>query len=323
MPNPPFPASPGLSVSASSSRLTGLVAATHTPFHADGSLNLTIVEKQAAHLLANGVQTAFIGGSTGESHSLTLDERRALAQRWMEVAKGNQLKVVVHVGANCLADAEALARQAQELGAAAISALSPSYFKPSSVAVLIDCCAQIASAAPATPFYFYDIPALTGVNLSMPDFLTKARSRIRNLVGLKFSNPDLMTYQLCLNADAGAFDCPWGIDEALLAALALGAQGGVGSTYNFAAPIYHRLMRAFANNDWDTARAQQLRSVRTVQVLSSHGYMGAAKSVMKMLGVDVGPARLPNTSLNAEQATKLEAELRTMGFFDWIRPSTV
>jgi len=300
-------------------RLTGLVAATHTPFRADGSLNLAIVEKQAAHLLANGVETAFIGGSTGECHSLTLEERRALALRWMEVTKESSLKVVVHVGSNCLADATALASQAQELGVAAISALSPSYFKPSSVAVLIDCCAQIAGAAPETPFYFYDIPAMTGMNLSMPDFLTQARLRIRNLTGLKFSNPDFMSYQLCLNADAGAFDCPWGIDEALLAALAVGAQGGVGSSYNFAAPIYQRLITAFGKSDWATARAQQLRSVRTIQVIASHGYMGAAKAVMKMLGIDVGPARLPNTSLNTEQAAKLEQDLRTMGFFEWIR----
>lgn len=300
-------------------RLTGLVAATHTPFHVDGSLNLDIVEKQAAHLLANGVQIAFIGGTTGESHSLSLEERHALAQRWMEVARGSKLRVVVHVGSNCLADAAALAAQAQELGAAAISALAPSYFKPRSVAVLVDCCTQIAAAAPETPFYFYDIPSLTGVNLPMPEFLAEARARIPNLAGLKFTNPDLMTFQLCLNADGGAFDCPWGTDEALLAALAVGARGAVGSTYNFAAPIYHRLMAAFAKGDMAAAREEQVRSVRLVQLLGGYGFMGAAKAVMKMLDVDVGPARLPNTSLNPTQMRKVEQELREMGFFDWIQ----
>src|SRR5436309_15547312 len=129
--------------------ITGLVAATHTPFHADGSLNLAVVEKQAAHLLANDVKFAFICGTTGESHSLTIDERRALAVRWMEVARGSELKVIVHVGTNCLPDARVLAAQAQSLGAAAMSALAPSYFKPRGVAALVDCCAEIASAAPA------------------------------------------------------------------------------------------------------------------------------------------------------------------------------
>jgi len=99
--------------------LTGLVAAAHTPFFQDGSLNLAVVEQQAAHLLAHDVATVFIGGSTGESHSLSLAERQTLAQRWAEVAQGTRLRVVVHVGSNCLADAITLAAQAQQLGAVA------------------------------------------------------------------------------------------------------------------------------------------------------------------------------------------------------------
>src|SRR5258705_11814021 len=77
-------------------RLRGLVAATHTPFHSDGSLNLGGVEKQAAHLLANQVTTVFIGGTTGESSSLSLDERHALARRWTEVARGTPMLAVLH-----------------------------------------------------------------------------------------------------------------------------------------------------------------------------------------------------------------------------------
>ena len=269
--------------------------------------------------MKNGVAAAFIGGSTGESHSLNLGERLSLTRRWMEVSRGTPLRVVVHVGGNCLAEAAELAAQAQALGAAAVSALSPSHFKPRSVGVLVDCCAQIAGAAPETPFYFYDIPGLTGVSLPMPEFLAEAGSRIPNLSGLKFSNPDLMSYQLCLNARDGAWDCPWGIDEALLGALALGARGAVGSTYNFAAPIYHRLMAAFDRADWATARREQMRSVQLVRLLSSHGYLGAAKAVMKMLGVEVGPARLPHATLDPAQTARLEEELHALGFFEWLR----
>ena len=300
--------------------IAGLVAATHTPFHADGSLNLAIVEKQAAHLLSNGVKFAFIGGTTGESHSLTLEERRALASRWMEVARGSELKVIVHVGANCLADARTLAAQAQALGAAAVSALAPSYFKPRSVAALVDCCADMAAAAPELPFFYYDIPVMTGFTLPLPEFLAVARERIPNLAGLKFTNPDLMMFQQCLRSDGGAFSIPWGCDEYLLAAAALGATGAVGSSFNFAAPVYHRVLRAFAAGDLKTARDEQFRSVQLIATLASRGYMGAAKATMKMLGVDVGPARLPNGSLNREQEAALRADLEKLGFFDWLKP---
>ncbi len=295
--------------------LIGLVAATHTPFHPDGSLNLTIVERQAEHLLNDGVRKIFIGGSTGESSSLTLDERLALAQRWSEVMQGTELKLVVHVGSNCLADSRTLAQQAQTLGAVAISALAPSYFKPRNLDLLIACCAEIASAAPETPFYYYDIPVLTGVSLSMPEFLKQAPERIPTLAGLKFTNPDLMAYLQCLNT--GEWDIPWGIDEWMLGALATGAQGAVGSGFNFAAPVYHSLIRSFSQGDFAAARMAQHRGTELVSLLASYGYMGAAKATMTMLGVDVGPARLPNASLTLEQTTKLRADLEKLGFFDW------
>lgn len=299
--------------------LTGLVAATHSPFHADGSLNLAVVEKQAAHLAASGVNFAFICGSTGESHSLTLEERRALAVRWMEVTRGSKLKVVVHVGTNCLADARTLAAQAQELGAVAVAALAPSYFKPRSVASLVDCCAEIAGGCPDLPFFYYDIPVLTGFTLPMPEFLTQARDRIPNLAGIKFTNSDLMMFQQCLRFDGGAFSVPWGCDEYLLAALALGATGAVGSSYNFAAPVYNRVIAAFERGDLPAARDEQFRSVQLIALLASRGYMGAAKATMKMLGVDVGPARLPNGSLSAEQRATLRADLEKLGFFEWVK----
>ena len=302
-----------------SQRLHGLVAATHTPFHADGSLNLAVVEKQAAHMLKNEVGTVFIGGSTGESHSHTLDERRALAQRWSEVVHGTKLRLVVHVGANCIEDARSLAAQAESVGAAAIAALAPSYFKPRDLDTLMATMAHIAAAAPGSPFYYYDIPMLTGLSHSMPDFLAQAGERIPTLAGLKFTNPNLMDYQFVLRADGGAWDVPYGLDEFMLGALAMGAQGAVGSGFNFAAPVYTRLLRAFGAGDFVKAREEQFRGVLLIKLLASCGYMGAAKATMQMLGVDVGPARLPNNTLSGEQTEKLRSELEALGFFEWVQ----
>lgn len=294
--------------------LNGLVAATHTPFKMDGSLNLDGVEKIAAHLLANKVEIAFIGGSTGESHSLNVDERMKLSKRWFEIAKGTRLKVVVHVGSNCLEDARALSRQGQELGALAISALTPSYFKPRNVDALVDCCSFIASAAPQTPFYYYDIPTMTGVNLPMPEFLERAGKSIPNLKGLKFTNVDFMSFQLCGQMEGGRFEILWGVDEMLLPALSVGAHGAVGSTYNFAAPIYHRIMDAFKKFDFETARKEQLRSIRLVNILVKRGYMASAKAMMGMLGVDVGSPRLPNGSLKQDELASLKSDLEKEGY---------
>jgi N-acetylneuraminate lyase len=300
-------------------KIRGLVAATHTPFSADGRLNLDAVERQAEHLLRNGVNTVFIGGSTGESHSLTVEERRALAERWSAVVHGAAMRLIVHVGSNCLSDARSLAAQAQELHADAIAALSPSYFKPRSLDALVACCAEIASAAPETPFYFYDIPALTDVRFPMPEFLDMAADRIPSLAGIKFTNPDLAAFQNCLRSQDGRFDIPWGVDEYLLAALALGALGGVGSSFNFAAPIYHRMMAALERGDFPAARDEQYHAVQLIEILAGFGYMPAAKTVMEFLGVPVGPARLPHRNLTTEQKVGLREVLDRIGFFTAIR----
>jgi len=300
-------------------KLTNLVPAAHTPFRADGSLNLAVVEQQVAHFSRNGIKIAFVGGSTGESHSLNGQERRQLAQRWAEVTRGSDMRFVVHVGSNSLAEARELAAHAEGVGALAISALSPSYFKPPTLDALISSCAEIAGAAPNTPFYFYDIPSLTGVSFPMPEFLERAPERVATLAGLKFTNSDLMSYQLCLRVSDGRFDVPYGTDEWLLAAWALGAKGAVGSTYNFAAPIYTRLIAAWERGDVASAREEQFRSVQLVRILQRRGFLAGSKAVMRMIGIDVGAVRLPLTTLGEDETKALRRELDEVGFFGWIQ----
>ena len=279
----------------------------------DGSLNLAAVEKQAAHLLAHHITAAFICGTTGESHSLAVEERQLMTRRWSEVVRGTPLKLIVHVGHNALPEAQALAAEAARCGAHAIAALAPNYFKPAAVDDLVDFCAAIAAAAPTLPFYYYDIPALTGVNLSMPDFLGQAAERIPTFAGLKFTNPDFVSLQRCLSSAGGAFDILYGNDEILLAALGFGVRGAVGSTYNVIAPLFHRLMKAFERGDLPAARAEQLKSIEYIQICASFGYLRAAKAAMSLVGVDCGPVRQPLRPLDARDRARLVAVLSASG----------
>ncbi len=226
--------------------------------------------------------------------------------------------MVVHVGSNCLRDAAALAAHAEKAGAAAIAALPPSYFKPETIEALVECCAEIACAAPRTPFYYYEIPSYTGVRFPTAEFLLEAAERIPTMRGAKFTNPDLITYQLCLRVLDGRFDMPWGLDEYLLGALALGAKGTIGGTYNFTAPIFRRLLDAFWRGDLKAAAQEQLRSARLEHMLSNFGFLAAGKAIMGFLGVDVGPPRLPLCRLKPANVSLLRRGLEVLGFFDWV-----
>jgi N-acetylneuraminate lyase len=294
--------------------LTGLIPASHTPFDRDGRLNLAMVPRQAELFRESGFRAVFIAGTTGEWASMTLEERTALCERWMEVA-GDSLRVVVHVGHHCQADAVRLATHARQVGAAAVAAVAPSYFKPSTVDDLIEFCMPIAAEADPLAFYFYDIPVMTAVRLPMPQFLHEARFRIPNLRGVKYSNNDLVGLQECVNVDNGTFEVLFGCDEFLLAGLCLGVRGAVGSTYNFAGPHYQRLIRAFESGDLPTARAAQFQAVEMITTLYEFGFSPASKAVMAMLGVDCGPVRPPLRNLSATQLAALARKLASFDVF--------
>ena len=297
--------------------LQEFVAAVFTPLHLDGSIAPEVVPAQAAFLAANGITTVFITGTTGECHSLTCDERLALYDAWAPAGRTHRLSVIAHVGGNSLEDAKALAHRAETLGFSATSALAPSYFKPATVEALVDWCAAIAAAAPSLPFYYYDIPVLTGVSLPIDRFLTHAGTRIPNLAGVKFTNLDLVAYRRALDVAAGRYDLPWGIDEALLAGLATGARGGVGSTYNFAPRLYVALRQAFERGDFEEAQRLQSRSIAMVDAIAATGYMGTAKALVSRLGVPVGPARPPLGNPSAEEVDRLLERLTELGFDEW------
>jgi N-acetylneuraminate lyase len=272
-----------------------------------------MIERQAKALAENRVNGAFVCGTTGEGMSLTTDERMQVAKTWMAVAPG-ALRVIVHVGHQSIAESCALAAHAEHIQAHAIAALGPTFFTVANVERLVDFCAPIAAAAPSLPFYYYHMPAMTRVDLPMFDFLRAASRRIPNLAGIKFTHENLMDYRRCIEFEEGRFNILFGRDEILLAALALGAEGAVGSTYNFMAPLYHRLMEAFNAGDLETARQHQSAAIRIIALMSARGGLPAGKAMMKMTGLDCGPVRPPLAALPAEAVESFTRELKSAGF---------
>lgn len=300
-------------------KLEGLVAATYAPLHPNGSINTRAVEKTANHLSERDCAGAFVNGTTGESLSLTVEERKAIAASWCEVTKGSSLRVIVHVGHNSIKAASELAGHAAASGADAIGMMPPCYLKPGTVEDLVSCCKQVAEQAPEMPFYYYHIPDLTGVFLPMIPFLEQASAEIPSLAGIKYTHSDLSEYLQCLNFKDSSYDLFFGRDESLLAALALGAKSAVGSTYNFAAPVYNRIISRFSQGNLDGAREEQLFITSMVDLLKSYGFLPASKALMSMIGLDMGPVRLPLRELSGSQKSKLKSELETIGCFERIR----
>jgi N-acetylneuraminate lyase len=302
--------------------IDGIVPAVYTPMKEDGTLNLDMVPKIVEHLIADKVSALYVCGSTGEGPSLSSEERKAVATAYIQAAAG-QIPVIIQVGHNSLLKAQELASHAKSEGADAISAVPPTYFKPGSLEILMACLSEIASGAPDLPFYYYHIPRLTVVKIDVLQMLKYSNELLPSLAGIKYSNYTVYELQACSEYDGGRFNMLFGSDEMLLSGLIGGAQGAVGSTYNFAAPLYNKIIKTFKSGDIDEARNLQSLSIKMIHVLNKFGTptsnAPSLKATMKLIGLDCGPMRLPQVGLSVGEIEKLKTELEAIGFFDWGR----
>lgn len=274
--------------------IEGLISAPFTPMKEDGSLNLSLIPAYYEMLVSNNVKGAFICGSTGEGVSLTLQEKKDVAEAWAKAADGNpDFKIITLVGGTCINDGIELARHAEKTGLYAVAFTAPFYFKPAGVKQLAECCKAIADAVPGMPFYYYHIPVLNGVNFPMIELLQQVNNSIPNFVGIKYTHEDFMDFLSCLHFENGKYDMLWGRDENMLASLAVGARGAVGSTYNYAAPLYNDLIDAYERGDVEKARQLQQTSIDMISLLGKYGGIATGKAFMKLVNVDCGKFRLP------------------------------
>ncbi|GAK88062.1 N-acetylneuraminate lyase [Vibrio ponticus] len=295
-------------------KLTGLIAAPHTPFDVNNKVNFGAIDQIAELLIAQGVTGAYVCGTTGEGIHCSVEERKAIAERWVKAADG-KLDIVLHTGALSIADSIELTQHAETLDILATSAIGPCFFKPGSVDDLVEYCAQIAAAAPSKGFYYYH-SGMSGVNLDLEQFLIKGEQRIPNLTGAKFNNSDLYEYQRAVRACGGKFDVPFGVDEFLPAGLAVGAVGAVGSTYNYAAPLYLKIIEAFNKGDQATVTSLMDNVIAIIRVLVEYGGVAAGKAAMQLHGIDAGNPRTPIRSLTEAQKADVVAKMRDAGFLN-------
>jgi len=297
--------------------LTGLVAATFTPLTQDGAVDLDTVPALVDHLARVGVAGLYINGSTGEGPSLTIEERRRLAEAYIGAARG-RLATIVQVGTNSTRESRELAAHAAGIGADAVSSTPPTYFKPGDAASLVDCVAEIAAGAPGLPYYYYHIPTMTGVTIDMEQFLRAAGGRVPNLAGIKFCSAAMHEMRRCITLGGGRYEILNAWDEMLLCGLATGAKGAVGSTYNFAAPVYQALIAAFERGDLEEARLWQDRALEMIYAIIGTCGRAGLKSMMSLVGIDCGPHRRPIADATPEQRTELRKRMDAIGFFEWI-----
>lgn len=290
----------------------GLIAAPFAPLDSSGKLNISIIPGYYKFLESNGISGVFINGTTGEGVSLTQKERHLMAESWSGCSKSNKsLEIINLVGGTCYEECIENAIHSSEAGLSAIALLAPYYFKPGEDE-LAEFLVRVGESVPDMPVYYYHIPVFTGVKIQVSGLLKRISGMLPNFAGVKYSHGDLTDFMSCLGYDNCHYDILWGREENLLAALAVGAEGSVGSTYNFAAPLYTSLIKAFNEGKMESARELQQLSVNIVGMLEKYGGVATGKAFMKYIGVDCGGFRLPLKNLHDNEYAAFVKDVKSL-----------
>lgn len=297
-------------------KIKGLIDAPFTPFHANGDINTEPISAYCNMLVANGLKGVFINGSSGEGYMLTTDERKTLAEAWVKAAPEG-FKVIVHVGSCCARESLELARHAAEIGAWGIGAMAPPFPKINRVEELVKYIELIAAGAPGLPFYYYHIPAFNGAYLPMIKLLEAVDGRVPNFAGIKYTYESIYEYNQCRLYKNGKYDMLHGQDETILPSLAMGgAQGGIGGTTNYNGRELNAIIDAWKRGDIEAAREHQNFSQAVINVICRYrGNIVGGKRIMKLIGLDLGPNRVPFRNITDEEEESLRRELDEIDFF--------
>ena len=271
----------------------GIIPALYACYDDNGAVSIERTKALTQWFIDQGVNGLYVGGSSGECIYQTKDERKAVLEAVMEVAKG-KITIIAHIACNNTAESCELAAHAESLGVDAIASIPPIYFKlpPYAIAKYWN---DMSEAAPNTDFIIYNIPQLAGVSLSVP--LLKEMLKNPRVIGVKNSSMPVQDIQMWRDAGAIVFNGP---DEQLISGLVMGAIGGIGGTYGAMPELYVKLYKLVKSGELETARELQNECCRIIyKMCSTHGNMyGVIKEILRRnAGPDIGKVRAPLADL--------------------------
>ncbi|XP_071558042.1 N-acetylneuraminate lyase-like isoform X2 [Temnothorax nylanderi] len=295
----------------------GLIVPVLTPFSKNGSLNLNIIPKYATYLAKKGIKGILVNGTNGEGMSMSVAERKLVADAWVKAANETKQHLMVQVGGAPLPDVIELAKHASSLNVDSILCLPELYFKPTTPEQLIEYLEIIGKAAPKTPLLYYHIPMMTNVNsIHMGQFLESIGDRIPSFVGIKFTSFNLEEGAQALRADNKKYTIFLGNNQLINAAYALGMDSFILSTLNMFPELVLDLLAVCKNGDMLKAKDMQEKLSSSVAAIMKHGNrIQATKIAMALLtDIDAGLSRTPPNSISSEIVTTMIKDLTNLGY---------
>ncbi len=286
-------------------KVEGIIPAIVTPFNHKGDVEFEYLKNVVRFHLKSGVHGFFVCGSAGEGPLMSLEQRKTVAEAVLkEVA--NQVPVIVHVGAANTMDAVELAKHANEVGAAAIGAVSPYYFNPDLEGLLAHY--KLIAESVDMPVFVYNIPKHTGFNIT-PEIMKKL-CEIENVVGVKESSGNMMQAQEIIESMPKPLIFINGADDLIFATFMVGATAQVSAIANVIPELLVRLYENFKNGEYREALNLQTK-INAVKRALDGPPIAPLKAALELRGIKAGVPKRPLRPLRMEEILKLKERLRS------------
>ena len=282
---------------------TGVCTALVTPF-LDGKVNYPLVEVLIRRQMEAGVSAIVLAGTTGESPTLTMDEKLELFRVGVRTADG-RCKIIAGTGSNCTANAVELSRRAAETGVDGLLVVTP-YYNKTTQPGLIKHYRAICEAV-SIPVITYNVPSRTGMGIEVST--CRELAKLPNLAGIKEASGDISRAAKMME-----FLPVWsGNDDQTVATMALGGCGVISVASNVVPELMHTMTQSALMGDYALASALQRRLLPLMDALFCQINPIPVKAAMEMIGLDCGECRLPLDTLTPENFQKIRSCLDELG----------
>ena len=281
-----------------------------TPMHENGRVNYEKLEELIEFQIANGTDAIIICGTTGESSTMTHGEHlKTIEFTINKVAK--RVPVIAGTGANCTETAIMMSKEAASYGADALLVVTPYYNKATQNGLIAHYTA-IAEAVPETPIIMYNVASRTGCNIQ-PATAVKLAKNVKNIVGIKEASGNLSQVAQLMSMADGCLELYSGNDDQVLPILSLGGYGVISVLSNIAPKETHDMVQKFMDGDVKGAAEIQLKAIPLVNALFSEVNPIPVKAALNLMGMEVGPLRMPLTEMEEENKAVLAQAMKDFG----------
>ncbi|WP_435955504.1 N-acetylneuraminate lyase [Dryocola sp. BD626] len=283
--------------------LRGVMPALLTPFNQQQQIDVDSLRRLVRFNVEQGVDGLYVGGSTGEAFLQNAKEREQVLEIVAEEAKG-KVTLIAHVGAISTQESQTLAGAAHRYGFDAVSAVTPFYY-PFSFNEHCDHYRAVIDASGGLPMVVYNIPALSGVRLTLEQIgtliglpgvgaLKQTSGDLYEMEKIRRAHPDLVLYN--------------GYDEIFASGLMAGADGGIGSTYNVMGWRYLAIRRAVQEGDVQRAMRLQSECNKVIDLLIKVGVFRGLKTLLHYMDIVAVPlCRKPFAPVDEQYLPELKA----------------